>query len=94
MWPDVIANETAVRRTSGGMIIMAAFLFIAGVAAIGDMSWGGSAAAVATIVVLVGAFWANYTLFGNIRPMHTGTNVVVATVILALLWFGYVGRAR
>mgnify|MGYP001353020449 CR=1 FL=1 len=88
-WPDVIADKTTVRRTSGGMIVMAALLLIAGVAATGNLPWGGWAAAVATIVVVLAAFWANYALFGNVRPPHTGTNIVVAAIILALLWFGY-----
>jgi hypothetical protein len=89
-WPDVIANEMTVRRTAIGMIIMAALLLIAGVAALGNVPWGSYAAAIATIVVVVGAFPANYALFGDIRPLHTGTNVFVAAIILALLWFGYV----
>ncbi len=93
-WPDVIANDTTVMRTSGGMMIMAVLLLVAGAAAAGNLSWGGMAAAMATIAVVVAAFCANYVLFGGMRPLHTGTNVVVATVILALLWFGYVGRAQ
>ena len=88
-WPDVIATKTTVRRTSGGMIVMAALLLIAGAAATVNLSWGGWAAAIATMVVVLAAFWANYALFGNIRLLHTGTNVVVAAIILALLWFGY-----
>jgi hypothetical protein len=88
-WPDVTANKTTVRRTSGGMIVMAALLLVVGVAATVNLPWGGWAAAISTMVVVVAAFWANYALFGDIRPLHTGTNVVVAAIILALLWFGY-----
>jgi hypothetical protein len=92
-WPDIIASETTVRRTSSGMIVMAAFLVIAGVAAIGNVPRGSQAAAIATIVVVVAAFWANYALFGSIRLLHSGTNIVVAAIILALLWIGH-GGAR
>ena len=88
-WPDVIADKTTVRRTSGGMMIMAALLLTAGAAATGNLSWGRWAAAIVTIVVVLAAFWANHALFGDIRPLHTGTNIVVAAIILALLWFGY-----
>ena len=91
-WPDVIAGEMTVRRASGGMIAMAVLLLIAGGATIGNVSWGGRAAAIATIALVAAAFWANHALFGNIRPLHTGTNIVVAAIILALLWFGYDGR--
>jgi hypothetical protein len=93
-WPDVIANETTVRRTSGGMMVLAALVLVAGVAALGNVPWGGYAAAVATIVVVVAAFPANYALFGDIRPLHTGTNIVVAAIILALLWIGHDGQTR
>lgn len=29
-----------------------------------------------------------------VSPLHTLTNVVVAAIILALLWFGHVGQAK
>jgi hypothetical protein len=93
-WPDIIANESTVRRTSSGMIVMAAFLLIAGIAAIGGVPWASHSAAIATIVVVAAAFWANYALFGGIRPLHSGTNIVVAAIILTLLWFGYDGGSR
>ena len=66
-WPDVIANELAVRRTSSGMIVMAALLLAAGVAVIGNLPWGCHAAAIAMILLVAAAFWANYALFGDIR---------------------------
>jgi hypothetical protein len=87
-WPDVIANETTIRCTSFGMMVLAAFLLKAGIAAIRNLPWGGRAAAITTIVFVGLAFWANYVLFGDIRPLHSGANVVVAAIILALLWFG------
>ena len=93
-WPDIVASETTVARTSSGMIVLAAFLLMAGVAAIASVPSGCHAAAIATIVIVSAAFWANYALFGRIRPLHTGTNVIVAAIILALLWFGYDARPR
>jgi hypothetical protein len=92
-WPDVRANEMTVRRMSGGMIVMATLLFVAGIAALADLSWGAIAAAIATIVVVAVAFPANYALFGNIRPLHIGTNIVVAALIIVLFWFGHRSRA-
>jgi ABC-type uncharacterized transport system permease subunit len=93
-WPDMIASETTVRRTSAGMIVIAALVLIAGAAAAGNAPWGAFAAGVGTIVVVIAAFWVNHLLFGSIRPLHTVTNVVVAAIILALLWTGDSGRAR
>ena len=93
-WPDVIANDATVGRTSIGMIALALLLLVAGVGALGNVPWGGYAAAIATLVVAAAAFPANHVLFGHIRPLHTGTNIVVAGIILALLWFGHDGQTR
>jgi hypothetical protein len=87
-WPDIVANDNAVRRTSSGMIGMALLLVIAGAAALMNRPWGVGAAAIGTILVLAAAFPVNYALFGQARLMHTGTNIVVAAIILVLLWFG------
>jgi hypothetical protein len=87
-WPDVIATRETVQRTAGGMLAMALVLVVAGVAAATKMPWGREAGMVATIAVVLAAFWVNHVLFGNIRPAHTVTNIVVAAIILALLWFG------
>jgi hypothetical protein len=93
-WPDVIAQEMTVKSTSGGMILMAALLLLAGAAAMGNLPWGCHVAAISTILLVLAAFWANDALFGGIRPLHTGTNIVVAAIILALLWFGNGGQIR
>lgn len=87
-WPDIVADETTVRRTSSGMIGMAVLLLVAGLATIGNLPYGIHAAAIAVIILVLAAFVANYALFGDIRITHTGTNIVVAAIILALLWFG------
>jgi hypothetical protein len=76
------------------MIVMSALLLVAGAAALGNVPWGDYAAAIVTIVVVAAAFWANHALFGDIRPLHTGTNIVVAAIILALLWFGHDRQPR
>jgi hypothetical protein len=94
VWPDVVANEATVRRTSSGMMVMAALLLVAGVAALGNTPWGVRASVLATIVVVAAAFPVNYALFGDMRPLHTGTNIVVAAIILALFWFGLDARSR
>jgi hypothetical protein len=73
------------------MIVLAALLLVAGLAALGNMPWGVRAAAIAIIVVVVAAFPVNYALFGEMRPLHTGTNIVVAAIILALMWYGHDG---
>jgi len=76
------------------MIVMAAILLIAGVATIGNAPWAAHASAIATIVLVVAAFGVNHALFGNVRPLHMVTNIVVAAIILTLLWLGYDGQPR
>lgn len=93
-WPEMIANAIDAKRISHGMMAMAAALLAAGIAVIGNARWGGPIAAILIIIATAAAFWVHYTLFGDIRAWKTGTNVVVAGIILALLWVGYGGDAR
>jgi hypothetical protein len=93
-WPDIIANKLIVRRLSIGMMAMALLLLATGTSAIGNAPWSRHAAAVVLIVLVAAAFWANYVLFGNMRPLHTVTNIAVAGIILALLWFANQSNAR
>jgi hypothetical protein len=93
-WPDVVANEVTVRRTLSGMFAMAVLLLVAGLAALCNVPWGYCTALIATVVFVAAAFPANYVLFGDIRPLHTGTNIVVAAMILTLLWIGRAANTR
>ncbi len=87
-WPDIVADEVIVRRTAYALAMLAALHFITGLAAIRGVAWGGVAAAASLTLFVLLAFWGNYLLFGDLRLLHTGTNVVVAIIICALLWFG------
>jgi hypothetical protein len=87
-WPEIVANDVIVRRTAYGLIIMAALLLITGIATMRGVSWGSFVAAIVLIIFVVIAFWGNHLLFGDIRPLHTITNVIVAAIILALLRVG------
>ena len=68
---------------------VAGVLLLAGAAATVNLGWGWLAATSAIVVFLAGGFWANYVLFGDVRPFHTGANVMVGALILWLLWIGY-----
>jgi len=88
-WPDVIADDATARNVARAMLAVAAILLVGGGAATANAAWGYWVAVSATLLFVIGAFWANYLLFGSMRPMHTGTNVIVAAVICWLLWVGY-----
>lgn len=93
-WPDVIARAATVKRISGGMIVSAVVFLITAIAVLTKTAWGGPAAAIAILLLVAAAFWVNYRLFGDIRLVHTGTNVLVAGLILVLLWIGYSGHTH
>ena len=76
------------------MINVSVLLFVTGAAVIGNVSWGGYAAAIAMPVVVVAAHWVNHTLFGQMRWWKTVTNFAVCAIILVLLWCGYVGQSE
>lgn len=92
--PDIIASEPATRRISISMISVSVLLFVTGAAVIGNVSWGGYAAAIAMLSVVVAAHWVNQSLFGQMRWWKTVTNVVVFAIILVLLWYGYFGQSE
>ena len=91
-WPDVIAGDASVKSIAKGMMAMAVILFVAGGAVLGNVGWGQFAAAISVTIFVVAGFWANRVLFGGVRPMHTGPNVVVGALVLWLLWIGYSKR--
>ena len=87
-WPDLVARDETVVRASRAIMLVALLMFVGGSAAIVDVGWGPPVATIATIVFVVGAFWANHVLFGDIRPKHTLPNLVVGAIVLVLLWIG------
>ena len=86
--PDIIASDLVVRGSAYALIIMAVLLIVSGIATLRRVPWGSSVAAVAVIILVTAAFAGNYLLFGDIRILHTGTNVIGAVIILALLRAG------
>jgi hypothetical protein len=76
------------------MLLIAAVLAATGIAAVAGAPWGALAAAIVTSAVVLAAFWVNYLLFGNMRLMHTATNLVVTAIILILLWAGRSGPSN
>ena len=85
-WTDVIANDSLVHRVSIGLLIVSALMLVAGIAAALRLPWARAVVMLATLLFVAGGFVGNYKLFGDVRPMHTGTNVVVAAIILWMLW--------
>lgn len=85
-WPDVVAGDSTVRAAAKAMLAVAALLVIAGAAAALGVSGGRAAATVAVVSFVAGGFWANFVLFGDVRLLHTGTNVIVGMLVVWLLW--------
>jgi len=71
------------------MLVLAALLLVAGSAAAINLRWGQRTAVIATLAFVAVGFWANYTLFGDLRLMHSGTNSAVGALVLLLLWAGW-----
>ena len=88
-WPDVIAGEMVIRRVAVGLALVSVALLMTGTMVV--IRWPGSvhAAAVAMLVFVAGGFWGNHAMFGDFRPVHTGSNIVIAVVALILLVIGH-----
>jgi len=85
-WTDVVASAATVRVVARAMLAVAVVLAGAGIGTGSGRPWGFATSACALAVFVLGGFWANYVLFGDLRPAHTATNIVVVAVVLALLW--------
>ena len=88
-WPDVTAGPAAIERVAFGLWFAGGLLLASSAALFLRWPWAAHTAAVALALFVAGGFWGNYAVFGDIRPMHTGTNVVIAAIVLGLLWAGY-----
>ena len=90
-WSDVITPDNRVRRIARGLVGMSLLLIVSGTATVFRVPWGSIFGAVSTLLFVVAGFWGNYALFGDLRPKHTGTNVVIACAIWLLIWLGFPG---
>jgi len=88
-WPDVVASDATARATARAILFVATLLLLAGVAATFGVGWGRPAGVLAITLFVAGAFWANFVLFGDLRPAHTVPNVLVGGLVAWLLWLGY-----
>jgi len=93
-WPNLVADVSTIKHVASGLLVLAALLVVTGCAAALNQRWGQLASAVAILVFVGGGFWVNYTLFGIVRLMHSGANVIVAGLTLLLLWVGAQGPQR
>jgi hypothetical protein len=84
-WPDLVADAEIVRRAAVVLLIFGVALIASAVMTALDAPGGRLAAAIATSAFVLIAFWGNKLLFGDWRPLHTGTNVVVLAIVLWLL---------
>ena len=87
-WPDLVATSSTIKSVASGMLILAVVLLVAGGAATLNRRWGRWLAAIAILAFVAGGFWVNYILFGDIRPVHSGANAILAIAILLLLRVG------
>jgi hypothetical protein len=85
-WTDVVANDALLRRVSVGLLLTSALLLASGISGAFRLPHAPIAGVIAIVLFVVGGFWGNYAVFGDIRPLHTGGNVVIATLILSMLW--------
>ena len=87
-WPDPSASVATTRSTGLIVLLLAVLLLVSGAAATINVRWGPLASVIAILAFVVGGFWANYVLFGDIRLAHTGVNVILSAFIVLLLWAG------
>ena len=88
-WPDLVAGEFVVARTATTLLVIAAAFLVAAAGVLLDQDWALRFSLVVTVVTLLVSLWGTYLLFGDVRPLHAGTNAVLAALICWLVWRGY-----
>jgi len=88
-WPDLIASDAVVSNSARWTLAMSLLLLAGALASLLRASWGFITAATAMTLFVAAGFWANYSLFGSIRPLHSGSHVIAAIVVILLLRIGY-----
>lgn len=86
--PDVIAGPGVVRAVAAGLLAVGVVLAGSGAITLLKSRFARLAGVTALILFVSGGFLGNYLLFGAVRPLHTGTNVVLAGLILWCLSAG------
>ena len=89
-WPDIVATDAVVRKISRSLFIVSILLLLSGVLTLLRVPWGNLIGAISTLVFVVGGFWGNVVLFGDYRPKHTITNLILGCVIWLLLYKGLI----
>jgi hypothetical protein len=84
-WPDIVADDLTVKITAKAILVVAVILLGAAAAIALDLAWAKPLSILGALLFVAGGFWANSTLFGGIRPLHTGTNVVIGAFIIWLV---------
>lgn len=86
--PDVIADAAVVRAVAAGLLVVGIALVGSGAMMLLQSRLAWPAGVTALILFVSAGFLGNYLLFGSVRPLHSGTNVVVAGLILWCLSAG------
>jgi len=87
-WPDVIADAPLLRKVAIGLTVVSVAMLTTGMAATLRQPWATTPAMIATTLFVIGGFIGNKKVFGDYRPMHTGTNTILAALIIWLLTSG------
>jgi len=93
-WPDIVAQPSTTFITAIAMAALGTAFFVSVVGVVFNYRWCIQFALTTLLVFTIGGFVGNYLLFGNIRWMHSGTNLIVVIVITILLIAGTRRRDR
>lgn len=85
----MVASAKVIRRTAIGLFIADSILTVAGVLVLLKFPWAAQIGTFAMALFVAGGYWGNHAVFGDFRPVHTTSNVVIAIVVSWLLWAGY-----
>lgn len=84
-WPDVMASESTMKRVGVGLFILAILQFVSVLAVLLGSDYAPFLILASTAIFQAAGFSGNKVVFGDYRPMHTGTNSVIVGIVWGLI---------
>lgn len=79
--PDVVVSEAILKRVGIGLAVTSVLTLGSAIALYAKVPNAEYYVLTSTMIFVIGGFWGNKVVFGDYRPTHTGTNVILAAIV-------------
>ena len=84
-WPDVVTSESTLKRVGIGLFILSILQWVSVLAVMLVSDYAKLFVLASTAIFQAAGFSGNKIVFGDYRPMHTGTNSLIVGIVWGLV---------